>query len=563
MANILLIDDSDAASRTMRGLLTRANYRCEVAASPDEGWKLLREAVVIDLVVLELNFAENAGINFLQRVRDDCFWKNLPVVVYTNVGDPVRVRKALSLKVQNYLIKPYSQTAVLTEIDKAIAKRWRSLHFVETQSFCDQVGVTPEALIKLRKGLMAGLEDTVAVFPDLLARRDAAGLTHRLAKLASAAENAGVWAVADLVHEIAVQISEGRWAVLKNGIEQRDYVRRLIFSQLNPHHIPACLRTPVERGEPEEEIERLVWMQADIETYGPIIPVDEIQRQVGTLPSCPVAESAAATFRRLTETPGSTVEIAELAAQDPALCAQVLAGANRNAREAIWAVEDQESAVRLLGDVQLAALAKKLPILKERHFEVPPVTWAQFAAYQLGVAKTAQFICDYLGHTHLVANAYTAGLLHDIGKLLLVRLHPFSFRAIIGYAREKKITLSQAETKFIGCTTREMAGWFAEAHYFPEVFLDVIRWVETPEQATQNIDLVAAIAIARHMCLHARVGYNGETPAEIRPALNTIPAWAVLETRVFSSFSLRQFEAQTHSFCVRLRHEPALISKRP
>lgn len=562
MANILLIDDSEAAGRTMRGLLSRANYRCEVATSPEDGWKLLRMAVVIDVVFLELNFAENAGINFLQRVRDDCFWKNLPIVVYTNVSDPLRVRKALSLKVQNYLIKPFSQTAVLAEVDKAVAKGWRDLHFVDTATFCAQLGGTPDALVKLRRGLMAALEDAASGFPDLIAQRDAVGLSVRLKKLASAAENAGVWAVADLVHEIAVQISEGRWASLKGAPEQIDFVRRLIFSQLNPHHIPPCLRTPQERGDSEEEIERLVWMQADIETYGPIIPQDEIFRQVDMLTACPVAESTAAAFRALADKTGSIVEMTELAARDPGLCAQVLAASNKNSREAIWAIEDPETAVRLLGDMQLAALAKKLPIIKERHFEAPPVNWTQFALYQLSVARTAQFICDYLGHTHLVGNAYTAGLLHDIGKLLLVRLHPYSFRAIVGYAREKKIPLHEAEARFIGCTTRQMAERFAHTHHFPEVFVDVIRWVDTPEQATQNVDLVAAIAIARHMCLHARAGYNGETPADTRPSVNTLSAWTVMEARVFSGFSLRQFEAQTHAFCVRLKHElPATLKR--
>lgn len=557
MANILLIDDSDTANRSMRGLLARSNHRCEVAASPEEGWKILREAVVIDLVVLELSFPENAGLNFLQRVRDECFWKNLPIVIYTTLGDPIRVRKALSLKVQNFLIKPFSPTVISTEIDKALAKSWRNLHFVETQSFCAQVGITPDVLAKLRKGLMAGLEDSAKIFPDLIAQRDIPAITHRLAKLGTAAENAGVWAVADLVHELTSHMTDGRWVAMKHAPEQLDYARRLIFSQLNPHHVPPRLRTAVERGESEEEIERLVWMQADIDAYGPIIPHEEIQRQVATLTVCPVAETAVLAFRRATDTPGKVNEVAELVARDTGLCAQVLAAANRNSREAIWAVDDPETAVRLLGDMHLGTLAKKLPMVQERHFQVPPMTWASFAAFQLGVARTAQFVCDYLGQVHLIANAYTAGLLQDMGKLLLVRLHPFSLKAIVAYARENKLPLHEAEKKFIGCSSRDMGAWFAQANNFPEVFVDVIRWVEQPELATTNMDLVASIAIARHMCLHAKVGFCGEWAAEVRPPLNTHPAWAVLEPRMFSGFSLRQFEAQTHAFCVRLKHELA------
>jgi hypothetical protein len=205
--------------------------------------------------------------------------------------------------------------------------------------------------------------------------------------------------------------------------------------------------------------------------------------------------------------------------------------------------------------VQLAAVGKRLPVVQERHFQVPPVTWANFVAFQLGVAKTAHFICDTMSFAHLVGNAYTAGLLHDVGKLMLLRLHPFSFRAIVTYAREKKIPVQEAERKFIGCTTAEMAEWFTQAHHFPEVFTDVIRWVQSPELATSNADLTAVVALARHMCIHTRVGSNGEVAAEVRPPLSTLSAWPILEPRVFSGFSLRQFEAQMHAFCVRLRHE--------
>jgi CheY-like chemotaxis protein/HD-like signal output (HDOD) protein len=556
MANILLIDDSDVAGRSMRGLLSRADHRCEVATTPDEAWKIIREAVVIDIVFLELNIAENAGLNFLQQLRDGCFWKLLPVVVYTTVSDPVRVRKALSLKVQNYLIKPYAVAVVTAEINKAVAKGWRNLHFVDAATFCAQVGVTADALAKLRKGLMGGLEECAKVFPDLVAQRDVAAITHRLSKLSLAAEKAGVWAVADFVHEAALQVTEGRWAGLKTAAENLDFVRRLVFCQMNPHHLPAALRTPLERGDTDEEMERLIWLQADIETLGPIIPKEEIERQVASLAGCPVAESVATTFRKLTESiEKKPTEITELAASDSGLCAQIIEASNRSTREAIWAVDDPETGIRLLGDIQLSLLAKKLPQIKERYFDTPPVTWPAYAAFQLSVARTAYYICDYMGFAHLLSLAHTAGLLQDIGKLLLARIQPNAFNAIVRFAREKKIPLAEAERQFIGCTTREMAEWYARSSNFPEAYIEVIRCVETPELATAHAELVAVVSLARHMCIYTRVGQCGEIPADPRPLFSTLPAWPILEPRIFSGFSARQFEAQTHAFCVRLKHD--------
>ena len=83
MANILLVDDSDIAARAMRGIVERRHHRLAVARSGKEAWQLLRDAVKIDLLFLELKLPGENGTHLLQRLRKDCLFKQLPLVVYS------------------------------------------------------------------------------------------------------------------------------------------------------------------------------------------------------------------------------------------------------------------------------------------------------------------------------------------------------------------------------------------------------------------------------------------------------------------------------------------------
>ena len=209
----------------------------------------------------------------------------------------------------------------------------------------------------------------------------------------------------------------------------------------------------------------------------------------------------------------------------------------------------------MLGAVKLSALAKTLPTFAERHLHLPPLSWDQFWRFLLGVARLAQFTCQYLEFHDLQANAYTAGLIHDLGKLLLVKLYPFGFEAMLNHARREALPLHEAERQFLGCTIRDLAVYFAQRHGLPPAYGHVLQWVETPDAATEDAELVAVVSLARDVCLHNHVGYCGDTPKDYCPPIEETRAWSVLRDRVFPSFDLRKFESAAQTFCAEMRQE--------
>ena len=556
MANILLLDESDVAGQAMQGILARGHHGLLLAKTAEEAFRRLREAVVIDLVFIELNLPQHAGFSFLQRLRGNCFLKNIPVAIYSSTGGADQVRKALALKIQGYLIKPYSDTAIRDEIAKATANPWRNLHFEEARSFCAQMGLKPDGLAKLRRDLMGRLDESAKTFPTWTAARTNATVFEQLELLSDEATAAGVWGVVDYLGHLREQAVTANWPAFHASAEALEYASRLIFHQLNPSYLPDCLRSADELANAKQAAERARWLSIGIDASGPVIRADVVKQQVAALPGCPVIDTAAAAFLMAADGRAQSINrIMELAANDPGLCAQVLIAANKLEGDTGEPAEDPQAAVSLLGVLKLNTLAKNFPTVPERHLRVPPITWANFWMFQVAVGKVAQFICDYLEFDYLRNKACTAGLLHDLGKLVLVRLYPYGFQAMVGYAQKHNLPLHAAEQKYIGCTTRELGALFAESSGLPLIYSHVIRWVETPALATEHADLVAMVSLARHVCLHNHVGYCGDTPHDSCPPIAATVAWQMLQPRLFPSFDLGKFETQAQAVCLELRQE--------
>ncbi|MEI6033917.1 MAG: HDOD domain-containing protein [Verrucomicrobiae bacterium] len=555
MATILLVDPSEVAGKAMQGILAHARHRGVMVQTIADAWKALHDLVKIDIIFLELELKGEKGIDFLAQLRGDSFLKAIPVVIYTAVNDQAVVRKVLGLKIQNYLMKPYSDEDIFREITKACESPWRDLQFEEEKSFCAQMGCSLDSLRGLRQDLMGELEKGAGFFAAYDKSSNRSQAQAQIDGLCERAELCGVWGVVDYMKELKRKTEESDWGGFKHCEEDLAYARLLISFQLNPNQIAPSEMTAADKDLQREEEARAVWKNADVDHSGPMITGAEALLKVDALPACPVIDSVAAAFQMTAEKSGADnlTLLNDLVARDPGLAAQVLIAANRLERDNMSSVDDPLTAVSLLGNNKLRAMAKMLPTVPERHVDFPPITWASLWMFQVGVGRVAYYTAKYLEFEMVANRAQTAGLLHDIGKLMLLRLFPFAFPAIASYAIKRKVTMHEAEKKYLGCTSREMGERFAIQHGLPAPYCNVIRWVESPELVTEEVELVGVVSLARQICLHNHVGFCGDTPNHVPPPIEETAAWRVLRPRVFPGFHLQKFSAQVNAFCVELK----------
>jgi len=122
MKNILLIEDDPFLIDIYSTRLKKSDFRVEVAKNGEEALSKLKEKKP-DLVVLDIVLPRVDGWEILLNIREKLGWKDLKVIVLSNLGQKEEVEKGMSLGAAKYLIKAhYTPTEVVEEIKKCLAE---------------------------------------------------------------------------------------------------------------------------------------------------------------------------------------------------------------------------------------------------------------------------------------------------------------------------------------------------------------------------------------------------------------------------------------------------------
>lgn len=116
--HILIVDDSPIMLKTLKEQL-RDKYDIATAISGKVAMKFL-ERKRTDLILLDYEMPEENGPAVLEKLRANRATKNLPVIFLTGVTDSGKIREALVLKPQGYLLKPINYGKLIEAITNAI-----------------------------------------------------------------------------------------------------------------------------------------------------------------------------------------------------------------------------------------------------------------------------------------------------------------------------------------------------------------------------------------------------------------------------------------------------------
>lgn len=559
MAFVLLVDPNAMARKALQGILARGEHRLAVVDAAQAALDFVRRNVRVDLVITELTLSGEGGLALVERLKSDCLLKLLPVVVYTGSGDRHAVKRALELRVQNFLLKPYVEEAIYAEIAKVESNPWHARLFEEEKSFCRMMGVTPEELRRALVALRSDGQLARSLLLDALEKQQLPALSAVIEPLREQAEAAGAWGLVDCLGEIVGRAEAEQWNEAGARVASLDFALDLIAHWVDRSRIGPDFEIQLPPDSDLRAAARAHWRAAPHEGRCPMVTSDGLMSRVEALACCPVIDSAAAEFQMLANGhPSSINPLMDVVARDPGLTVQVLLATQklRSAEDEFAQIEDARLAVSQLGEVRLQQLARNLVLADEAALRLPPIfDWTRYWLFQRAVARIAQLICRDLEFDSLETAARTAGQLHDFGLLLVCHLEPAGLQAIIEHAHAHGLTRCDAERLFLGCTSRELAVHFASRFNLSRRYVNVLRWLDQPEAATEDRQLVAIISLARDLCRHNRIGTCGEPVLDDAAALERTAEWQILREGLYPSFNLRKFEQQVHTYCIRLRTE--------
>ena len=91
---------------------------------------------------------------------------------------------------------------------------------------------------------------------------------------------------------------------------------------------------------------------------------------------------------------------------------------------------------------------------------------------------------------------FTAGLLHDVGRILLATAAPEEFKALDAMDFSERHDIIQAEVDYIGTSHAEIGEWFLLRNHLPEELVSVARHHHNPAACGKFKRFVALISVA-------------------------------------------------------------------
>ena len=205
-----------------------------------------------------------------------------------------------------------------------------------------------------------------------------------------------------------------------------------------------------------------------------------------------------------------TSQIAEIIRRDPSLTARLLRLVNSVYYGLANPIKNIEEAVFFLGVRQIRQLAMVTPIIEEfqKITENRRFPWRQFWRHCIGTALMTREIVDLVKSPDGESD-YVAGLIHDVGKIVISSVFPDHFQEIYYTQADTGADLLELEREILGMDHAELGALYLKKQRLPDVFVEVVQYHHDPARARHQAKTVAAVQIADMLMRHNKIGDSG------------------------------------------------------
>jgi len=115
MNHVLIVEDEDFLVRALKDNLESGGHSVSVATDGEAVFPEL-ERQKPGLILLDLLLPKKNGFDVLRDIRASSEYKNIPVVILSNLGEDSEIKRALDLGANDYFVK--SQHPIQEVMDK-------------------------------------------------------------------------------------------------------------------------------------------------------------------------------------------------------------------------------------------------------------------------------------------------------------------------------------------------------------------------------------------------------------------------------------------------------------
>jgi len=123
MAKILIVEDDTFISRMYEAKLNNLGYQTKIAENGQDGLQIIKEWLP-DLVLLDLILPILDGFEVLKELKADNNFKNIPIIILSNLDQKENIEKGIALGASDYIIKAqFTPSEVVEKIEKCLKSR--------------------------------------------------------------------------------------------------------------------------------------------------------------------------------------------------------------------------------------------------------------------------------------------------------------------------------------------------------------------------------------------------------------------------------------------------------
>jgi putative nucleotidyltransferase with HDIG domain len=255
---------------------------------------------------------------------------------------------------------------------------------------------------------------------------------------------------------------------------------------------------------------------------------EQIKQQILSIGDLPTLPNVAIEVSRLANAPTSGMsDLVRIIHNDPALTTRVLKIANSAFYGMPKRIESLNMALVVLGMREINTLVTSISIF--RAFPTVPgrATFdrEKFWEHSAGCGEIAKVIAHKLS-IRVYGAEFTAGLLHDIGKIILDQYFHQDFLQALEISKAEQIPMAAAEEKVLGVSHTQLGAWLSQMWNLPPNLVDAIVYHHDPMDSRDHQTLCALIHLSDIFCKKLGIGFSGD---EVDVSVETDPAWNALK----------------------------------
>jgi len=262
---------------------------------------------------------------------------------------------------------------------------------------------------------------------------------------------------------------------------------------------------------------------------------EEILGQMKTVDALPTLPAIASEIFAITSDPlSSSARLTGLIKNDPSLTSKLLKTVNSAFYGSMQKISTIQQAVVILGMDEITDIA--FGLAAARVFTVKPYEGLLHPKalwhHSMCTALITQHLCKKIPRFQDIG-AFTAGLLHDVGKIFLLANFPGQYKAGFSTSLESSLPLVEAEEDLLGISHATIGKSLAIHWNLPEPLIQAVAFHHQPFSAASHGDLAAVVGLADYLYYTARQAEKNNNEPAAPPRL-TYGHWSLL-THLFES----------------------------